>query len=174
MLPGPLDQLRDIHGPDPVGWWPPAPGWWLAAIGALLLLWLVVAGLRFVSRYPLFTWHHDARRRLLGLRHALGAEPPAEVAARLSELLRRVAMARIGRDSCAGLAGNDWLQWLAEHDPEGFDWRGVGRPLIELPYAPPGTTADAAHLRRLIDAAIPWTRRVPRRRWRHFRASADV
>jgi hypothetical protein len=174
MLPGPFDQLRDIHGPDAVGWWPPAPGWWLVALGALLAAWLLLAAARFVWRYPFFTWHHDAWRRLVGLRRALATDSPAEVATGLSELLRRVAMARLGRDSCAGLAGDDWLAWLAANDPEGFDWRRHGRPLIDLPYAPPGETADAAQLRRLIDAAIPWTRRVARRRWRRQAAANSV
>ena len=41
----PLSQLRDIHTPDPVSWWPLAPGWWIlivliiAAIVALVV-WL--------------------------------------------------------------------------------------------------------------------------------------
>ncbi|MBQ0718988.1 MAG: DUF4381 domain-containing protein [Gammaproteobacteria bacterium] len=36
-----LEQLRDIHLPQAVHWWPPAPGWWL--VGVLLLaltIWL--------------------------------------------------------------------------------------------------------------------------------------
>lgn len=33
----PLDQLRDIHLPEPVSWWPPAPGWWLLIIITLAL-----------------------------------------------------------------------------------------------------------------------------------------
>ncbi|MGB4246521.1 MAG: DUF4381 family protein, partial [Pseudohongiellaceae bacterium] len=34
----PLSQLADIHLPEPIGFWPPAPGWWV-----LLVLLLVVA-----------------------------------------------------------------------------------------------------------------------------------
>ena len=36
-----LDQLAPLRVPDPVGWWPLAPGWWLvimlACVGLLLL-----------------------------------------------------------------------------------------------------------------------------------------
>lgn len=28
----PLAQLRDIHLPETIGWWPPAYGWWVSAI----------------------------------------------------------------------------------------------------------------------------------------------
>ena len=79
------------------------------------------------------------------------------LAARLSELLRRIAIARCGRDRCAGLNGETWLAWLADHDPDGFDWRARGRLLLELPYAPPGETGDRPELYKLIDAALAWT-----------------
>jgi hypothetical protein len=49
------------------------------------------------------------------------------VATEFSELLRRIAMARHGRTACAGLHGEDWLAWLTEHDPKGFDWRRDAR-----------------------------------------------
>ena len=29
MKQDPLAALRDIHMPEAVAWWPPAPGWWL-------------------------------------------------------------------------------------------------------------------------------------------------
>ncbi|MBL4782619.1 MAG: DUF4381 domain-containing protein [Porticoccaceae bacterium] len=36
-----LEQLRDIHLPQAVHWWPPAPGWWLVALLSLALItWL--------------------------------------------------------------------------------------------------------------------------------------
>jgi len=34
----PLDQLRDIHLPEAVSWWPLAPGWWLLMVLTCLLL----------------------------------------------------------------------------------------------------------------------------------------
>ncbi len=157
-----LRQLRDIHGIDPVGWWPPAIGWWLLALGAAtavgLLFWLA----RDLYRYPWGSWRRDARDRLIRLRRQLKTRPPRETAAELSELMRRIAMARFEREDCASLTGDDWLQWLERHDPIGFPWATHGRPMTRLPYAPgSGKTTDdnaaRAGLKLLLDAALRWS-----------------
>ena len=162
MYPGLTDSIRDIHSLDPVGLWPLAPGWWLVLAGVLFAGWLLFLALRFVWRYPFFTWHNSARRQLLRLRQRSATEPVGTVAGEFSELLRRIAIARFGREACAGLAGTAWLEWLSANDPAGFDWRESGRLLLALPYAPPGTAGDADRLRRLIDAAMPWARHEAR------------
>ncbi len=46
MNPDPLAQLRDIHLPEAIGWWPPAPGWWLLTL-------LFILALAFTVRYLL-------------------------------------------------------------------------------------------------------------------------
>ena len=50
MQSNPLDQLKPNHLPDPVSWWPPAPGWWMLAaltLAALaLIIWLIVKYIR--------------------------------------------------------------------------------------------------------------------------------
>ena len=155
MLPG-VDQLRDIRGLDPVSWWPPAPGWWLAAIAVILLTLALLWWRDQRQRYPLGSWQKDAQRRLRALRRRLEEWDPKQVAGELSELLRRIAMARCGRENCAGLVGEEWLEWLQQRDPSEFDWRDKGRVLLELPYAPAGTPEPSDALRQLIDATQRW------------------
>jgi hypothetical protein len=160
-------QLRDIHGPDPVFWWPPAPGWWLLALGIILglwLLWKLLTMLRIPAVMEL-TWRWDAARRLRELRRRVRKQQdPKESAAELSELLRRIAMARLGRSACAGLTGSDWLDWLQQNDPQNFAWSEQGTLLLDLPYAPPGSaSAERTQLMGLIDAAQNWVAREDRK-----------
>ena len=81
--------------------------------------------------------------------------PTQQIAIELSELLRRIAIARLGRAHVAGLSGESWLTWLQQHDPAGFDWPRFGKPLLTLPYAPPGSSQEnVEQLLPLIDAAM--------------------
>ena len=114
MSPDPLAELRGYHLPDPVVWWPPAPGWWALAV---LLSLLTLLGVHwFLVRRR----RCEAARRALAEIRALKAgfvrEPDAAAAARaLSQLLRRFAIARFGVRQAAGLTGDDWLGLLDAH-----------------------------------------------------------
>jgi hypothetical protein len=170
MYPG-VEQLRDIHGIQGVPWWPPGPGWWLlaAAVVALAFLtWRFRAQIRLrVPPLPFFTvgsWRWDAARRLRDLRRRARTQDGKQTASELSELMRRIAMARLGRNACAGLSGEDWLAWLGGNDPNGFDWEQQGRLLVHVPYAPPGDVGRSRELLLLIDAAYDWVEVEDRRR----------
>jgi hypothetical protein len=148
--------LRDIHGLDAVPWWPLAPGWWyLAGLVGLLLL---SFGIRYWLLYNTdwLGWRGDARRQLRELKKALASEDPHVVAGRLSELLRRIAMVRSGRQQTAGLTGDSWLSWLGEHDNTGFDWERQGQILLTAPYMPPAMAIECQELATLIRAATRW------------------
>lgn len=157
MNPEAVEALRDIHGLDPVSWFPLAPGWWYLL--GLLAIALLLVGMRYWLLYngPWVGWRGDARRRLRQLKKALarGGEP-RDIADQLSELLRRIAMARSGRREAAGLTGDSWLRWLQEHDSSGFDWATRGQVLLVAPYMPPAMAVQKEELGRLIRAAIHW------------------
>jgi hypothetical protein len=148
--------LRDIHGLDSIPWWPLAPGWWVVAgiAGFLLLAWFAI---RWWMRNGLLgNWRTDARRKLRELKKALPKEDPRLLAGKLSELLRRIAMARSGRLAAAGLTGESWLGWLAENDSSGFDWEKRGQILLVAPYMPPNMEVERKELSVLVRAALRW------------------
>jgi hypothetical protein len=155
MEPGTL-VLRDIHGLDQVPLWPMAPGWWylIGALGLLSLLALLRYWMIYTGAW--LGWRGDARRQLRLLKKALRDDDPRDVASRLSELLRRIAMARSDRRQAAGLTGDDWLQWLNQHDTSRFDWEKRGQMLLTAPYMPPTMEVQRKELAALISAASRW------------------
>ncbi|HHC71500.1 MAG TPA: DUF4381 domain-containing protein [Thiotrichales bacterium] len=160
-----IARMRDIHGIDPVSAWPPGWGWWLLALLALAALLALLLFVRDLIRYPRGSWQRDARHRLQRLRRQAPRLASHEIAGELSELLRRIAIARLGRKEAAGLSGEAWLAWLEENDPRGFPWRARGVCLLTLPYAPAGDDcAERGTLTELIGALQAWTRRGRGRR----------
>lgn len=153
----PILDLRDIHGLDSISWWPPGSAWWAVLGAVLVLIWFAYT---VWQRLNYVGWQRDARRQLHRLRRALRRNPDAQavrgLVADYSELLRRVAMMRYGREQCAGLQGEAWLAWLEARDPQGFRWSDEARLLLLSPYAPPDTPLDTARLPRLLRAMRPW------------------
>jgi hypothetical protein len=142
--------LRDIQPPGTPGLWPPAPGWWVAI--ALALAALATLGFR--------AWRvHRARVRrahiLVELAGIGGAAQGAELAAAVSALLKRVALARFARAEVAPLTGEAWLDFLDRHGGAGRFTTGPGRVLAEGPYAP----APDLDPQVLVDLARDWVRR---------------
>ena len=149
----PLAALRDIHVPDPPGFWPPAPGWiGVACIAtALGVAAAVVAARRWRAGRP----RREALADLKSLRarHQAGAQG-AEIAMELSTLVRRFALARYPRDEVAGLTGERWIAWLESALP---DFGASARTaLIEAPYARE-CRFDAS---RALNACEHWIRRA--------------
>jgi hypothetical protein len=153
--------LRDIHLPGAIGWWPPAPGWWL----------LLALGLVALALYGLYYFRARHRRvalRTLGrVRLALeqGAEPVACLQ-NVSTLLRRFAMTTAARDAAvaepdvAGLIGDGWLGYLDSRWQRDAFARGAGRRLLAAPYARPNSVARADAL-ELAALATEWLRAQP-------------
>jgi hypothetical protein len=166
--------LRDIHLPDPVSWWPPAPGWWLLAAA-------LVAALGWAL------WQRYRTRRLRVALAAIrrisaeleaGAEP-VDCLQQLSVVLRRFVMSTAaGADArtVPGLVGPRWLEYLDAHGGGTRFREGPGRLLLDGPYVPAETLRreDAAEVSRLRAGGIE-TQRAPGRappRWTRHRGYA--
>lgn len=133
-----LAKLRDIRMPSPIGWWPPAPGWFV--LGFVVVLLVCLAAVWGGWRYR----HGKAKRQALNLLEQYVAEHQQHAnsslfSARVSELLKRVALAYFPRDLVAGLQGEAWLLFLNK-TAKGVDFTQVRVELLELPYQASATS----------------------------------
>lgn len=126
--------LRDIHLPDPISWWPIAPGWWMAS---LLLVILVCLCVYLIHRYR----HHKisalylAKEELEKIKIDFEQQQDKrELVKALSELIRRISISVFRRQEVAGLTGKEWLVFLDRYSGNNEFNEGIGRVLIEAPY----------------------------------------
>lgn len=139
----PLAQLKDIHLPAPVGWWPPAPGWYF-------VLALIVFFISFISyrAYKHYGYALAKKQALILLdRYQEHYERDHNVpltSAHISELLRRVALVYFPRTQVASLHGEAWLQFLNQTS-KGIDFNSVRTLLLDAPFKK-GNTQDLGPL----------------------------
>ena len=143
--------LRDLHLPEPLGWWPLAPAWWLLLVlAAAALLWFAVRALR--------QWHRGRARRIaireldkLVADHKNTGDLQ-RLASGLSALLRRSMLAYAPRSDVASLTGDDWLRWLDRGMTQPLFSDGPGRSLDSLPYRAPHSVTDDVDVDALLRA----------------------
>lgn len=125
--------IRDLHLPDPSGWWPLAVGWWclmvVVAIGLGWLLW------RALQRRKFFRPMRHALREFAAIEADYLQHRNAVVLSKqLSKLLRRGMLAYAPRQQVAGLTGESWLAWLDRDLPVPYFHTEGARNLLLLPY----------------------------------------
>lgn len=106
-----MEALRDIHLPDGVSPWPPAPGWWASLVLAFLLAlaaravwnWLRRPNLRRIARREFDRLCADAASRKLS---------PVAEATQLVEFLRRLAAATGATSPTNPRSAAEWLEHL--------------------------------------------------------------
>lgn len=150
-----LAQLRDIHLPEPIGWWPLAPGWYL-------LLFLVIFCIAIIVLYSWRRYKNSVSKRQ-GLRllntyysQYQNDQNSQLASARVSEILKRVALVYFPRAKVASLNGADWIQFLNETG-KGIDFNPIRYELLELPYSssqPGKTTLEKIDV--LFESAKHW------------------
>jgi hypothetical protein len=150
----PLSQLRDIHLPDPAGFWPPAPGWWVLA--GLLLTLLIVIVARQLRRWQRQRWKKPALAELERLAQQRPADEPWFAA--LNETLKRSAMACYPDRYPQTLSGRQWVTfledtWPANEEPP----RALLASMVQASWQP-DTPCPAEEA---LAAARQWVRRQP-------------
>ncbi len=150
--------LRDIHLPEAISWWPPAPGWWLLLLVAAVLV------------ASFLVYRHVRRRRVLKrtalaelatIRQRYQQDGDAiQLIQALSALMRRASISFYQRSNTASLTGNRWLRYLdSTAERKDFE-RGDGRILATAPYLPLNSRLDV-NADDLLALCEDWLRLQP-------------
>jgi len=152
----PLSQLRDIHLPEPVTFWPPAPGWWV-------LLVLILIGLGFLYRHAIAAMiqrrklastlkeldeAYEAYTELEAFEHKQN-QAGLDYLASVNILLNRVALVFYPDTPAGQLTGTAWLSFLDQHGDTSDFSTGPGTLLADGIYRRTfdtnNTDAEALH-----------------------------
>jgi len=149
MNPTLLD-LKDIHEPEAIGWWPPAIGWWLVAIAVPVLIILLVWLYKRLTRK---TALKTANKILAQIKRDKSLNNLQKLSD-LSVLVRRVAISVSPRAKAAGLTGRQWLEFL-DASVKGLPFsEGIGQLLADAPYRK--TPPTELEVSQLIDLCEDW------------------
>lgn len=151
MEQDPLSQLRDIHLPEPGGLWPPAPGWWILLVLALILVALVSWWL--IRRHRRNRWLVQALSEL----DQLAAEPNRDTNwfGRLNQLLKRSARHQYPEQTPESLSGDGWVDFLLDTCPTGSN---VTRATVETLVASSWQPVPSGDADQLLATARLWLR----------------
>ena len=130
----PLAQLRPNHLPDPVSWFPPAPGLWLSSLLALIL---ILTGLYLLLRY---LRKNRYRRKAIKAGQQILTDyqqhnDQRRLACDCGSLLKRTALIAYPREEVARLHGQEWLEFLARKSNNQAFLQGAGTALGTERYA---------------------------------------
>ena len=155
-------QLRDIHLPDSVSWWPPAPGWWIVVFASILI---IVASIAFYRYRKNRLLHKAAKQELEKIKQVFEQSSDSHMlVTSISVWLRRVSLTFYPRREVAGLTGQDWLEFLDKQFGKSkqslrFN-HAAGLAIINAPYQ--NNSDIDAH--SLLELCHSWLQCLPRHR----------
>jgi hypothetical protein len=147
----PLQQLRDIHLPPDIGWWPLAPGWWLLLA---LFLGLLAAALWWsVQRWRQGAYRRAGRQELRECHERWQADGDhSQFLQSVNNILKRAALASFPWNNVASLSGDRWVNFLDDH-ATGAGIGFSGGPLDSALYS---GRVDSSGLEQCYQAALAW------------------
>lgn len=147
--------LRDIHLPDPVSWWPPAPGWYVLAGMAILVS---ATGAAWYWWRLRTAFKRAACRELEAIKQRYSSSEDVHQAMReVSVLIRRVALTLGPRERVAALLGQEWFEVLDSWSNAKVFTVELGPTLAVAPYQP-APNLDVTSVLARVEA---WLRGLP-------------
>lgn len=145
----PLAALNPLREPLAVGWWPPAPGWWIVLLLALLAI--AVSGLALARHYRKNGYRRAALKRLQILHEEYqSGGGTSRYLSGVNALLKSVALHAYPRSEVASRSGEKWLHIVNQGLPEE---QQLGEEFNDAVYR---KTVEDIDIEKFLHAARYW------------------
>jgi len=152
-----LADLRDIHLPDAVSWWPPATGWWLLVLLVIVIIVISRRIFKYIQNKPLNKLAIVEFRKIeLSFQ---SHQDKTQLAQDISVLLRRICLSYKPRKEAASLTGKDWLEFLTNMTEDNYFSEQLGDIIFNAPYQ----KQSQFDSHELISSCKNWIEHLPRR-----------
>ncbi len=107
-----LSQLKDVHAPDPITFWPLAPGWWLLAMLAVA----AIASLCYLLLRKRLqgTWKRQTSQVFSELRSTYSQKPSTENLTQINRLLKQALSTAKHNRAYLHLCESEWAKALKD------------------------------------------------------------
>jgi len=127
-----LKDLRDIHEPDPISFWPPAPGWWIVLVIIVAAIFLLRWWLKRDKSPSYKKLAYEALKNITTNYEV--QRNGYKTAGEISELIRKVMVLTDDRSEVAGMIDEEWLSYLDLKSGTDLFTKGAGRVLTTVIY----------------------------------------
>lgn len=151
-------ELRDIHLPEPISWWPPALGWWLIA-GSILFIIVAVFLFRYYQKKQALKKQVLAEFEIICTQYQQDKNDLSLLQS-ISTLLRRACISFYPRSEAASLTGDAWLDFLDSTGNEKNFHSEWGQAIATAPYLSENSHIDI-DIEKLISLCDNWLKAQP-------------
>jgi len=127
-----LKDLRDIHEPDPITFWPLAPGWWLLLVLIIMAFFLLRWWLKRPKTPPYKKLANEELKNIITNYEV--QRNGHKTAGEISELIRKIMVLTDKRSEIGGMIDEQWLSYLDEKSGTDLFTKGAGRILVTAVY----------------------------------------
>ena len=160
-------NLRDIHLPDPVSFFPLPVAWWVLLIVVLCVVVCVLYFLMYARKKMLrYALVELDELQFYQSQQSKQAQQDSDTVMALGVLMKRYAQCQFPRNQVAHLWGESWLAFLRSTSSLGQFEGDRGGAAIRLPYQKAVSNEEA---KVLFDSVRSWMKENPHRRYRQIR-----
>ena len=154
MPQDPLAQLRDIHTPPAIEFWPLAPGWWFLI--ALILFTLACLCIVWQRHRQQTAYKRAALSQLQQIQQQ--SQSDKDFLQAINSLLKQTALATQTRSDIASLSGDTWLNYLDQISRQDF-FVNEGKVLATGPYQ---AEAPSINREQFLQGVQRWIKGLPK------------